>query len=266
MKDINEHFSEIADEYRNLRILDLEPILYISRQLNGMSSILGADIGCGTGRYDLLLLQNIGDKLFLHCVDNNKEMLDQLCKYLTPSEIRKFEVNCCAARNLPFEDESLDCIFSFNAVHHFNVHGFFGEASRILKNGGQLFVYTRTPTQNSRNIWGRLFPLFNEKETRLYEEYEVKETLREIPRFEMKKIVYFTHKRTSDLSWLRFQARNHHYSTFCFYSEEEFKESMEQFTENLHGDFQDLNNITWNDENILYCIKKIGKIHHILGI
>jgi len=256
MKAIQEHFSEIASEYSMLRIIDLEPILYISKQFNGLPKIQAADVGCGTGRYDLLLFQHLGDRLYLHCIDINKEMLEQLNSYLTQNKIKNFKTERCLAQSLPFDDECLDCILSFNAIHHFKIRDFLSEASRILRHSGYLFIYTRTRTQNSRNIWGKFFPLWNEREKRLYEVDEFRDILREFPKLEIKKTVFFSYKRASSLNRVVKQARGHHYSTFCFYNEDEYRKSLDQFIESLQLNFQDSNHITWHDENILYVIKK----------
>lgn len=256
MKDIHEHFSRVASEYRNLRVVEFEPVLYISKQFDGMPKIQGLDVGCGTGRYDLLLFQNLGERLYLHCIDSNEGMLNQLIHHLQENKVKNFETKCCFARSLPFEDKSLDCVLSFNAIHHFKILDFLSEVSRILRRSGFLFIYTRTPAQNSINIWGRFFPLFNEKEKRLYEEDELKNILEEIPALELKKIVHFTYDRASGLDWLLKQARGHHYSTFCFYDEDEFEQCLIQFEKNIKENFQDLSNITWNDEKILYCTEK----------
>ena len=69
------HFSGIAPKYRDLRTTDPEPIAYIAEELKNLASIKAVDIGCGTGRYDLLLYQYLGDKLHLACVDANGNML-----------------------------------------------------------------------------------------------------------------------------------------------------------------------------------------------
>ena len=41
---------------------------------------------------------------------------------------------------------------------------FLAAGARVLKPGGLLFIYTRTPQQNARTIWGRYFPGFTEHE------------------------------------------------------------------------------------------------------
>ena len=42
----------------------------------------------------------------------------------------------------------------FNAVHHVDLARLAGEVARVLTPAGQLVVYTRTPEQNRRTIWG----------------------------------------------------------------------------------------------------------------
>ncbi|MFQ5704531.1 MAG: hypothetical protein ACE5HT_10975 [Gemmatimonadales bacterium] len=41
---------------------------------------------------------------------------------------------------------------------------------RVLQPEGKLILYTRTPEQNQCTIWGKFFPHFAERETRLHEE------------------------------------------------------------------------------------------------
>lgn len=254
--NINKHFSKISQMYRNLRITDLEPILYMSKLLQKLPKIKAASIGCGSGRYELMLFQYLGNKLHLFCIDNNKQMLLQLKEYFKQQKIQNFQIKQSVAKQLPLENESLDCVFTFNAIHHFNIFGFVNEVSRVLKDKGYLFIYTRTRTQNSRNIWGKYFPLFNQKETRLYELYELKSILREVPELVIQNVEFFKYQRVSYFDWLVEQARNNHYSTFYLYSQAEFQKSLDKFKRNLQRHFMDLNNISWFDENVLLVIRK----------
>ena len=170
---MQEHFSQIACAYRDARTTDVEPILVIIDQLGSTPKIVAADVGCGTGQYDQLLFRFLGEKLFLHCADVNAEMLGELDTYLTDLGIKDFETHEASAHDLPFATGSLDCIFTFNACHRFDLSVFVTEAHRALKPGGRLFMYTRTRTQNAQSVWGVHFPSFSEKETRLYTDDEV---------------------------------------------------------------------------------------------
>lgn len=254
--DPNNHFSRISDKYRDLRRTDLEPILYIKRRLERLPKIEAADVGCGAGRYALQLFKLRGDGLYLNCFDANREMLNQLKDYLTMHKINNFRIKETCAEKIPLEDSSLDCMFTFNAVHHFKLLGFLKEASRVLKDSGYLFIYTRLRSQSSRNIWGKYFPLFNQKETRLYELDEFKEIARGVPTLKLESVEYFEYKRNSGLGRLEWQAQNHHYSTFDLYTEQEFSRSFEKFRQNLRRNFEDPKNIQWSDENILMVLRK----------
>ena len=76
---IENHFVEIAPRYRKLRTTDMEPILFIQRELNDMGRMHGADIGCGAGRYTLRLAKQLGKKChLLYCIDKSEHMLVQL--------------------------------------------------------------------------------------------------------------------------------------------------------------------------------------------
>jgi len=63
MIDIQRHFSKIANQYKSLRIIDLEPVLYIRHQLDGLQKIQAADVGCGIGIYDIELFRHLGERL-----------------------------------------------------------------------------------------------------------------------------------------------------------------------------------------------------------
>jgi ubiquinone/menaquinone biosynthesis C-methylase UbiE len=251
MKNIDEHFSTIAQKYKELRTTDSEPIIYIKETVQNLPKIVAADIGCGAGRYVKKLFQHLGDKLYLYCIDCNKEMLEELRKYLTEHKAKNFQLRNTLARQLPLPNESLDCVFTFNAIHHFQIIEFLNEASRVLKEGGYLFVYTRLRCQNRSSIWGKYFPLFTQKETRLHELDELKNVIEKIEGLTIQDIIFFKYHRCSSLDWLVEQARYHHYSTFHFYTKEEFEKSLDEFKRRLKRHFRDLNQISWFDRNIL---------------
>jgi len=251
----NNHFSKIASKYRSLRTLDSEPILFIKNRLNGKSKINMADVGCGDGRYSLELLRCLDDKCYLHCIDSNENMLKYLKDYLTEQNTMNFCVRPGDANKLPLENNSMDCIVTFNAIHHFDIQRFLEEAVGCLKDDGHLFIYTRLKNQNSRNIWGQYFPSFTEMENRLFEFDELKNCIQQADmRIFHQKI--FGYKRTSSLRRLLEKARSNHYSTFSLYSDEAFETSLETFENNIRDNFDDLEKIQWQDENIIIEIKK----------
>ena len=256
LTDIHHHFSRIATRYRNLRTTDLEPVTFVTKELGKLTSINAVDVGCGDGRYGLLLYRYLGDKLRLTCADVNSDMLEVLDEYLIKHGIRNFTSRQCEAGNLPFHRNTLDCVCTFNAIHHFNLPEFLYESARILKGGGYLFIYTRLREQNMVNIWGQYFPKFHQKETRLYTLYLLAQSVAIAPNLRINMIKYFKYERTSSLAQLVERVRAHHYSTFSLYSSEELEEAIEAFTQRIRNEFEDANRIHWYDENILFVIRK----------
>lgn len=253
---IHHHFSKIAHKYRDLRTTDIEPILFIKKKLQNLPKIEAMDVGCGGGRYDVKLFHHLGDKLHLICIDYSRDMLDEAIKNLKEHKIKNFKIIKASAENLPLADNSLDFVFTSNAIHHFEFLGFLKEASRILRDNGYLFIYTRLRSQNKRNIWGRYFPGFYKKEKRLYELNELNEILNEIPALKLESLDYFKYKRITELEWLLAQAKNHHYSTFYLYNEKEFAASLREFSKNIARHFKNLDRISWHNENILLVIRE----------
>jgi SAM-dependent methyltransferase len=257
MTQVQEHFSEIASAYRVARTTDLEPIRFIIDQLGSTCGIVAADVGCGAGRYDELLLRLLGQELSLRCVDVSAAMLGELDTYLTDLGFRNFETHEADADDLPFATDSLDCIFSFNACHHFNLPGFFTEAHRTLKPGGRLFMYTRTPAQNARSVWGVHFPSFSEKETRLYTVDHVAGVVSRTRGMELTDLKVFRYDRAEGLDRLVDLARTRHYSTFRLYGDLEFEAALDRFARNVEASQEDAEPVRWRDENIMYVITRI---------
>lgn len=250
----NDHFSKIASYYKELRTTDVDHIEYIKKLLDKKSNIDIADVGCGDGRYSLEILKSF-ENCYLHCIDFNENMIEHLKNYLTKKKFTNFCARAGDARKLSLENDSMDSIMTFNAIHHFDLDKFFSESNEILKDDGQLIIYTRLRNQNYKSIWGKYFPLFGDMETRLYELNELEECA-ENADLKIKSTRVFGHVRTSSLERLVQQAKGNHYSTFALYDEETFDESLEIFQKNMQKNFSNLEQITWHDENILLEIVK----------
>ncbi len=249
------HFLHIAPQYRELRTTDLGPILFITNKLQDLQSIRAADIGCGAGRYSLKFVQHLGEKCHLFCLDSNREMLRHLKEHLVMNKISNFTSIRSDSHRIPLQTDSLDCVMSFNAIHHFSLPDFLRETSRVLKTNGKLFVYTRLRDQNAKTIWGMHFPSFHKKENRLYELDELKTAFEKDPNLNINDVKFFEHHRVYPLEKLVEQAMNHHYSTFKFYKKSEFKEALNKFVQNILNHYDDLDKISWKDQNTLLVIE-----------
>lgn len=255
LNKMHDHFLHIAPQYRQLRTTDLGPILFITNKLRDLPSIHAADIGCGTGRYSLKFVQHLGEKCHLFCLDNNREMLRQLKKHFVENNIQNFTTIRSDSHKIPIQTDSLDCVMSFNAIHHFSLKDFLRESSRVLKNNGKLFVYTRLRDQNAKTIWGTHFPSFTQKENRLYELDELKLAFENDKNLNINSVKFFEHHRVYPLEKLVEQVKHHHYSTFKFYKKYEFKEALHKFVQNLLNHYDDLDKISWKDQNTLLVIE-----------
>ena len=255
-----QHFSRIAKSYTEVRTLDLDLIFYIKNKIRNLSKIEMVEVGCGDGRYSLELIRALGNKLHLHCIDTNPEMIKYLQVLFARNKINNFKTTKASAENLPVEDNSVDCVITLNAIHHFKLSEFLEEASRILIDDGYLFIYTRLRSQNLNHIFGKYFPLFCQKETRLYELNELEDILNGISNLQIQSHELFRYKRCTDMKRLIHQAQYHHYSTFSLYSEKEFEQSLNEFKQNLKMNFKEPKNIKWTDEYSLLVINKPKKI------
>jgi len=251
---MSDHFSQVASIYSQVRTIDYELIDYIIKKLAFKQTIVAADIGCGDGRYSIKLIEKLRNRLSLTCVDNNYEMLQEISKI--SSNFQNLQTKQAFAEKIPFDDNSLDCIFSFNAIHHFKINEFAKECNRILKNNGLLFIYTRLKEQNESNIWGKFFPDFSKKENRLFDNHSLTECISNQTSLNLKSTESFQHNRSSDIRTLVSKAENKHYSTFSLYTVSEFEKSLGKFKQNIYQNFSNPENIQWVDENTMFVFQK----------
>lgn len=115
------YYDAIAKGYDRLYKLEQE------RKFNNLRAFLPKcgiilDAGCGTG----FITKNLGDAIG---VDSSIEMLK-----LAPEKLR---VACADLADLPFRDESFDCVFSLTVLQDVDrLESAINEISRVLKKNG----------------------------------------------------------------------------------------------------------------------------------
>jgi hypothetical protein len=119
----------------------------------------------------------------------------------------------------------------------------------VLQPDGRLFIYTRTPQQNARTIWGRYFPGFTEHEQRLRSQTAFRDAVRRNDQLTVVATQTFRHPRSSTAARLRAQAEGRHYSTFSLYPPEELRASIAAFLARLPGP-----EVSWTDEHLLIVV------------
>ena len=98
------------------------------------------------------------------------------------------------------------------------------EVARVLRPGGDLFVYTRTPEQNAKSIWGRAFPGFVSHESRLHDEATLERVFGDLGAVEMTSFIF---ARYATAARLAERVRGGAYSTFRRYRPDELEEALD---------------------------------------
>jgi SAM-dependent methyltransferase len=241
---VGDHFERVAAVYESLRTTDEASVRAIGQFLPGCP-VTGLDIGCGTGRYTRLLRRLLPEGSLLLATDVSAAMLAQLTADQHGRAPGVVPLRA-AAEQLPMRAASLDLVTAFNCVHHFDLARFLAAVARVLRPGGQLFIYTRTPQQNARTIWGRYFPGFTEHEQRLHSEATLRDAVQRAGGLTVVATQAFRHRRSSTAERLRAQAEGRHYSTFSLYTPEELRASIATFLARLPGP-----EVSWVDEHLL---------------
>lgn len=229
------HFERVAQVYGRVRNTDPDIVESIVPRLSCDKNQLHiADIGCGTGRYSKIIAERSNSRLLLFCCDYSIEMLQQ-CRKRMDLEFPSSNAHYClvSANDLPFARTCFDAVTTFNAVHHFDLDAFVAAAARVLRPGGLLAIYTRTPEQNADTIWGQHFLGFNKHETRLYRHERLEEAIGRVSELQLESILEFKHIRVETPESLLNRARNFHYSTFTLYPGKEYQLALETFSNKL---------------------------------
>lgn len=119
-----------------------------------LSSVsIGADIGCGSGRWAKVLANRVG---FLHLVDASSQALEVARKNL--KTVTNVRFHHASVDFLPFEDNSLDFAYSLGVLHHVpDTAGAIRDVTRKLKTGAPLLLYLYYRFDNRglfyRSLW-----------------------------------------------------------------------------------------------------------------
>jgi SAM-dependent methyltransferase len=234
--------------YGAVRTTDVEPVRDLVMSLPA-GPLRGLEVGCGTGRYAELLLDHLAAGSSIVGVDACFEMI-QVLRRTVRSDAAILLV-CGDAAALPLPEGMLDFVACFNAIHHLDLDAFFEASTRQVCPGGHVFVYTRTLQQNARSIWGRRFPGFREKETRLFRRDRLERAVAATAGLELLAVQEYRFPRRAAVDILEARVRARAYSTFSLYSQAELAEALKCFVASLRP-----GEVEWTDENTLVMAQR----------
>jgi SAM-dependent methyltransferase len=252
------HFTRVAPRYRRMRELDVTAARDIAQIIGRLPKsdlpIVILDVGSGTGRYlEAVLAESALETTHRCCAiryDALREMLGGTSAW-SGSPCRSVKSAVGLAESLPFATDAIDAVLVFNAIHHFDTTPFMTEVGRVLRPDGKVIIYTRTPKQNRCTIWGRFFPLFADKESRLLTEAALTAAVDQTGAFGTVELRVIPWSTEANLSRLIEQARCGAYSTFEFYSLREFADAVATFERRLLEHFEDPSRIVVQNDHLL---------------
>ncbi|MDB5038423.1 MAG: 2-polyprenyl-3-methyl-5-hydroxy-6-metoxy, 4-benzoquinol methylase [Bacteriovoracaceae bacterium] len=114
------------------------------------ANAVGADIGCGTGRWAKTVAERVG---LLHVADPSLQALDVAKQNL--KNFSNIRYHLSSVENLPFPDRSLDFAYSLGVLHHIpDTKAGLSSLAKKLKPGAPILIYLYYAFDN-RPIWYR---------------------------------------------------------------------------------------------------------------
>ncbi len=118
---------------------------YISNE-TGLAHVKGktiVDVGAGTGQAQCSFFRYPEENNYFLIDPNVRLLHDQFLRIYPQLLETKMNHLLCHAEKLPFKDNSVDIVMSLASIDHFaDYKAFIKEAYRVLKPGGQLFIFS----------------------------------------------------------------------------------------------------------------------------
>lgn len=97
----------------------------------------GFDLGCGSGRWAILLARRVG---LLHCIDPAHRALEVAKRRL--AHVSNVRFHCAGAHEIPLPDSSQDFGYSLGVLHHIpDTEQALADCAKKLKPGAPFLVY-----------------------------------------------------------------------------------------------------------------------------
>ena len=118
----------------------------------GRGRLEAADVGCGDGRYDVLLFRYLKN-LRLTCIDISSAMLEALSRHLGAQGIRDFKTMAASVEELDLRAESLDWRVHLQRRASFQFCGFSDQSrARAQAQGPDLHLHAHPGTERKIDL------------------------------------------------------------------------------------------------------------------
>lgn len=106
------------------------------------------DLGCGLGRHSIFFAKN---GFNTHAFDISEDAVNRTAEFAKEENV-DIDLKQGDMLNIPFNDNSMDCIYSKNVVSHTDTEGvrkIISEIKRVLRENGECYI-----TFCSKDTWG----------------------------------------------------------------------------------------------------------------
>ena len=121
---------------------------YLLNRWNSLKMKDFLDLGCGLGRHSVLFAKN---KYNVFCFDISEEAINRTKKWCDEENL-KCNYKIGDMLELPYDDDSFDCILCRNVISHTDTEGIkiiINELKRVLRKNGECYL-----TLGSKDSWG----------------------------------------------------------------------------------------------------------------
>lgn len=140
----------LSEEWNNIWKTPSMESYYLLHRWKEQNKTEFLDLGCGIGRHSILFAKN---NFNTYSFDISEEAVNQTNEWAKAEHLAiEYEVGDMI--NLPYKDESMDCILAKNVISHTDTQGVnqaISEIGRVLKLDGECYL-----TLSSKNTWGYL--------------------------------------------------------------------------------------------------------------
>ncbi len=153
--ELRKFFNDRADMWdENVAEKDTDKLAEMAERLGLEPGWKVLDVGTGTGVFLPYILNGIGETGSVVALDVAEEMLKKAMEKDFGGNIKYLNAD---VMRIPLDDEMFDCVICYSAFPHFrDKNKALNEISRVMKNGGRLFVCHTSSRDHINGIHSQL--------------------------------------------------------------------------------------------------------------